>query len=84
MHCFMPSKELRAYHWAFNSAFPFLLSHQSLSYNQAISTDSEMVMYKPLQTLMEKSSGSIFEVFTYIHSGQCYPRYFKGLSVRMA
>ena len=57
MHCFMPSKELRAYHWAFNTAFPFLLSHQSLSYNQAISTDSEMAMYKPLQTLMEKASG---------------------------
>ena len=57
LHCFMPSKELRAYHWAFNTALPFLLSPQSLSCNQAISTDSEMAMYKPLRALMQEHSG---------------------------
>ena len=54
MHCFMPSKELRAFNWAFNVALPFLLTPQSLKYNQTISTDSELAMYQPLRAMMDQ------------------------------
>ena len=35
IYCFMPSKELHAYHLAINTALPLLQSHQSQSFNQA-------------------------------------------------
>ena len=56
MHCFMPSKEIRAFNWTFNTAVPYLLTHQSLSFNQTISTDSELAMYQPLRAMMDSST----------------------------
>ena len=56
MHCFMPSKELRAYHWAFNTALPYLLTTDSLAFNQIISTDGEPAMYQPIRSMIQQVS----------------------------
>ena len=52
MHCFMPSKEMRAYNWAIRVAFPKLVTKATLSYNQCISSDGEIGIYQPLRSMM--------------------------------
>jgi len=55
-HCFMPSKELRAYHWALRAALPQLLTNHTLSMNSCISTDGEHAIYQPLRNMMDNVS----------------------------
>ena len=52
MHCFMPSKEMRAYNWAIRVAFPQLVTTATLRFNQCISSDGEIGIYQPLQSMM--------------------------------
>ena len=48
-HCFMPSKQARAYHWALRVAARHLLTDNVLSLNQCIVCDQELTMYQPLR-----------------------------------
>ena len=53
LHCFMPSKEVKAYSWVMNVALPYLVTTQTLSLNQCISSDAEIGIYAPLRGMME-------------------------------
>ena len=52
-HCFMPSKQARAYHWVLRIAARHLLTDTLLSLNQCIACDQEYAMYQPLRQMME-------------------------------
>ena len=52
-HCFVPSKEARAYHWDLRSALPHLLTEVTLSYNRCITTDQDQAMYQPFIYIMD-------------------------------
>ena len=51
----MPSKQARAYHWAWKIAAWHLLTDNILSLNQFISCDQELTMYQPLREIMLNS-----------------------------
>ena len=53
LHCFMPSKLIRAYTWAIKIALPTLLTRNTLSYNCCVSSDSELAIYTPLRSMMD-------------------------------
>ena len=49
----MPSKEVRAYHWALRIAFKNLIGEQALSFNQCIASDAEDALYLPIRGMIE-------------------------------
>ena len=53
LHCFMPSKQTKAYHWVFSTALPHLWTKSLCSRIQCISTDQEYCEYDPIRTLMK-------------------------------
>ena len=55
LHCFMPSKQTKAYHWVFNSALPHLWTKQVCQRIHCISTDQEFCEFDPIRTLMKPS-----------------------------
>ena len=52
-HCFMPSKEARAYNWALRIAFKNLVGEHALHFNQCIASDAELAMYTPIRGMIE-------------------------------
>ena len=52
-HCFMPSKEARAYNWALRIAFKNLVGEHALSFNQCIASDAELAMYTPIRAMID-------------------------------
>ena len=55
-HCFMPSKEARAYNWALRIAFKNLVGEQALNFNQCIASDAEYAMYTPIRAMIDSVS----------------------------
>ena len=51
-HCFMPSKQARAYHWVLRVAARHLLTDNVLSLNQCFACDQEYSMYQALRQMM--------------------------------
>ena len=60
-HCYMPSKEARAYNWALRSALVQLLTHNILVFNQWVACDEELAMYQPLRAMMADSQSSLYK-----------------------
>jgi len=58
-HCYMPSKEARAFNWALRSALVQLLTHNILIFNQCVACDQELVMFQPLRAMMAASQSSL-------------------------
>ena len=58
-HCYMPSKEARAFNWALRSALVQLLSSSILHLNQCVACDQELAMYQPLRAMMAESQSSL-------------------------
>ena len=54
-HCFMPSKQARAYHWALRVATRHLLTDNVLSLNHRIACDQKLTMYQPLREMILNS-----------------------------
>ena len=54
LHCFMPSKQAKAYHWVFNTAAKYLLTPGILAQNHAFSTDQEKAMHDALRLQMNR------------------------------
>ena len=52
-HCFMPSKQAKAFHWALQVAARHLLTDNILSFNQCIACDQEQAMFDPLRMMMK-------------------------------
>ena len=55
VHCFMPSNQARAYHWALRVALCSFLTDNALLMNQCIACDQEYSMYQPLREMMVSS-----------------------------
>ena len=60
-HCYMPSKEARAYNWALRSALVQLLTDNILVFNQCVACDQELAMYQPLRAMMADCQSSLFK-----------------------
>ena len=50
LHCFMPSKQCIAYHWALTSAAKCLLTPAILKRNHCFATDNELALYSPIRS----------------------------------
>ena len=57
LHCFMPSKQMRAFSWAFNVAARHLLTDDVLELNSCLACDGESAMFGPLRSMMRNKSG---------------------------
>ena len=55
LHCFMPSKQTKAYDWVFGTALPHLWTTEVCKRIQCISTDQEQCEFDPIRTLMKPS-----------------------------
>ena len=53
LHCFMPSKQTKAYHWVFTTALPHLWTKDVCKRIHCISTDQELCEYDPIRMLMK-------------------------------
>ena len=53
LHCFMPSKQTKAYEWVFTAALPHLWTKDVCKQIHCISTDQEFCEYNPIRTLMK-------------------------------
>ena len=53
LHCFMPSKQTKAYDWVFATALPHLWTKEVCKRIQCVSTDQEYCEFDPIRTLMK-------------------------------
>ena len=56
-HCFMQSKQMRAYSWALIVAARHLLTDNVLELNSCLACDGESAMFGPLRSMMRNKSG---------------------------